>query len=123
MADNVVAEDDVVHCATRTGSILVLGIEEDGSAFLPHLPVVFEDVSLNEFANSGLTLKQILDQKESSEVGTVGLPPDQQLEQVIATYFNVTNIGLRSTAAPKNILAGGLDKIVDDFDRPRPREG
>ena len=68
MAHDVVAEDDVVDSTCGAETVLVLGIEENRRALLCLRPVVFKDVSLDEFAYSTLVFEQVLDQKSSTEV-------------------------------------------------------
>ena len=51
VANNVVAKSEIAHDAGRTLAVLVLRIKQDGRTLLRLRPVVFEDVSFNQFAN------------------------------------------------------------------------
>src|ERR1700723_3611114 len=104
MANDVVSEGQISHGAGRTLAVLVLGIKQDCGAFLRLRPVVFKDVSLDQFPNRVLGLIEVLHRELSPQETGVLMPPGERLVDIIVAKLNVGQDRISAPAAPGNLL-------------------
>ena len=117
MGDEVIAEGNVLHRTSRTASILVLRIEQNRGAPLGLRPAVFKNIGFNQLAYSHFVFKQVLYHKGGAEIRRALLPPRKRLEHVIATEFDIGDVGCRVTTAPQDCGTSGFKEIIHDLNR------
>src|ERR1700693_5132493 len=120
VAKDVIAEGQISHPAGRTRAVLVLRIKQDCGAFLRLRPVIFKDVSLDQFPNRVLGLIEVLHCKLSTEEAGMLMPPGERLKYVIVAKLNIGQGAIGARPAPEYIFARRLEKVINDLDRPNP---
>src|SRR5215510_1712183 len=122
MSQDVVGEGHVSDRRLRRRPVLGARREEDGEAGLRFQPVVFKDVLIHQHSLGVLQLKKILDRPTYSGEGRIVCLPGEWFRDAIQAELYVRGDHARNRrrgSAKHNILARGLQVVVDDLEWPR----
>ena len=121
--DDVVCERNILNRGPRRGAVLVPRGEHDGQPSLVGLlPVILEDVAVDQHPACVLQFEQVLDAPGGAGVRGVPDPPRQRLGEVVAADLDVGGHQVRDRRilpAEHDVLPARLQVVVHDLEGPR----